>query len=365
MPVILSGKDCILSSETGSGKTLAYLLPILQKIDATSKNVQALIIAPTHELATQVFKQTEILNKNCDKQVRTALIVGGANIKKQIEKLKEKPNIIIGSMGRILELIRLKKITGHYIKTIVVDEADRMLDDTNIQDLESIIKTTLKDRNIIMVSASMLEKDIDKAKKIMNSPEIVQANTPEELPSSIEHMFFIAERRDKIDIIRKLMHADKVAKCILFINDPDEVDNLSKRLNYHALKSVVLHGIKKSEERKASLQSFKNGTSRILVASDIAARGLDIQGATHVINFDVPEEGVFYLHRAGRVGRMGNKGYSITIIEKRERNFITKLESKFKIKIEEKVMRKGEIINNKDSQISSKKNDFKDSRKSL
>lgn len=345
IPKILEGKDCVLSSETGSGKTLAYMLPIFKKINTDIKKPQVIVITPTHELASQVYKQSNSIIKNCNKEINMALIVGGANIKRQIEKLKEKPNIIVGSMGRILELIRLKKISGHYVKTIVVDEADRMLDEANIKSLEAIVKTTLKDRQIIMVSATILDKDLEKSNLIMNSPEIIKTNNEvQKLPADIEHMYFVAERRDKIDIIRKIVNSAKINKGIVFINDPQEVEMLAKRLNYHNIKSVMLHGTSDAKVRRASLESFRDGTSKILVASDIAARGLDIKDATHVINFDVPEEGAFYLHRAGRVGRMGKKGYCITIAQKNEIKFLRKFQKEYSIDIKEKDLYKGEII---------------------
>ena len=237
----------------------------------------------------------------------------------------------------------MKKMTGHYVKTIVLDEADRMVDPHNIDSAREVIKTTLKDRQIVMFSASIDENTKKIAKEIMNSPEIIQVN--HSLPDKIEHMYFVSEKRDKIELLRKIVHSVGIKKAIVFLNSPTEIENMTKRLNYHSIKAVALHGESMKKERRQALLDFKTGAATLLVASDIAARGLDIKDLTHVINLDVPEQPTFYLHRAGRVGRMGGKGICITIAEDYNVKFIRKYENTFGITITQKQITYGEIKN--------------------
>ena len=181
----MEGKDIVGMSYTGSGKTLAYLLPLFMKVDTSLRSTQAIVLTPTHELAVQVYKQAELLAKNSEVDVKTALIIGGANIQRQIDKLKEKPQIVIGSAGRIHDLIKKRKIQAHTVKTIVIDEADRMIDDLNISGVEAVVKTTLKDRQIVMLSASITDKASKKAISLMKEPVFLNASKEEKLPENI------------------------------------------------------------------------------------------------------------------------------------------------------------------------------------
>ena len=174
IPLGLANKDIIGESETGTGKTLAYLLPIFQKIDITSKDIQAIILAPTHELAMQIHKQIELLSENSACSVKSTSIIGNVNIKRQLEALKEKPHIVVGSAGRILELITMKKLKSHGVKTIVIDEGDRMIDENNIEGVKSIIKTTLRDRQLMLFSATVSLKTVEIAKTLMKDPEVIK-----------------------------------------------------------------------------------------------------------------------------------------------------------------------------------------------
>ncbi len=337
MPVIFEGKDVIGLSKTGSGKTLAYLLPVLSKLDPEIKSPQILVLTPTHELAHQVYKVCSVLMDKND----AALLIGGANMNRQIEALKQKPKIVIGSAGRVLELNKLKKFSAHYIKTIVIDEADRMLDDKNIEQVKSVIKLTQKDRQLLFFSASFDQQAINTAKTLSNNPEIIEIKGKALLPESIEHYYFVCEKRDKIEVLRKFFHGENIKRGIVFINSPEEIETLAKRLNYHGINALSLHGDFNKIERANVLRKFRQEDKILLVASDIASRGLDIEGLTHVINFDVPENPMFYLHRSGRCGRMGQKGVSILIATKQEVVHIKKLQKKFNVKISEITMKFG------------------------
>lgn len=344
IPIGLSGKDIIGESETGTGKTLAYLLPIFQKIDITSKDIQAIVLAPTHELAMQIHKQIELLSENSNSNVKSTTIIGNVNIKRQLEALKEKPHIIVGSAGRILELITMKKLKSHFVKTIVIDEGDRMIDEDNIDGVKAIIKTTLKDRQIMIFSATISLKVVEIAKTLMKDSEVIKVGDKSQVNPNIEHMYFVVERRDKLTLLRKLISATKPEKAIIFINKSDEVEITTSKLSYHGLKVEGIHGSSDKRNRKKAIEDFNAGKIQLLVASDLAARGLDIAGVSHIFNLDIPENSKDYLHRVGRTARMGERGFALSITEERELELIKSYEKDFNIEILPKDIRMGTII---------------------
>lgn len=364
IPLVMEKKDVIAQSQTGSGKTLAYLLPIISNLDFNSKSLQAIVLTPTHELALQVERQLKVLIQNSKLPLRTAVIIGSVNIARQIEKLKEKPHIVVGSYGRILELISKKKMTGHTVKTIVIDEADRMLDEKNIDGVKAVIKTTLKDRQLVMVSATMSEKSLDIAKEMMKEPEFVQIRKKEALPDTIKHMYFLCERRDKIDMLRKIIRSENPQRTIVFINNPNDIETTIEKLEYHKLKATAIYGLANKMERKQAMDDFISGRKPILVSSDLGSRGLDIEGVTHIISLDIPEEPVFYLHRAGRTGRAGKEGISISIVTKNEEHWLRKYEKRFNIKINKKELSYGKIEESKKNVKSDKEKNDKFLKKS-
>ena len=344
IPIGLAGSDIIGESETGTGKTLAYLLPIFQKIDITSKDIQAIILAPTHELAMQIHKQIELLSENSNTFVKSTSIIGNVNIKRQLESLKEKPHIIVGSAGRILELITMKKLKSHGVKTIVIDEGDRMIDEDNIEGVKAIIKTTLRDRQIMVFSATISLKVVEIAKTLMKDPEVIKVGDKSVVNPNIEHMYFVVEKREKLILLRKLISATKPEKAIIFINKSDEVEITTSKLSYHGLKVEGIHGTSDKINRKKAIDDFNEGKIQLLVASDLAARGLDIAGVTHIFNLDIPENSKDYLHRVGRTGRMGARGLALSIVVEREIDLIKSYEKDFNIEILQKDIRMGMII---------------------
>ncbi|HEY8803715.1 MAG TPA: DEAD/DEAH box helicase [Clostridium sp.] len=347
IPMGLAGKDIIGESETGTGKTLAYLLPIFQKIDITSKDIQAIILAPTHELAMQIHKQVELLSVNSNSSVISTSIIGNVNIKRQLESLKEKPHIIVGSAGRILELITMKKLKSHGVKTIVIDEGDRMIDEDNIDGVKAIIKTTLRDRQIMLFSATVSLKVVEIAKTLMKDPEVIKVGDKSVVNPNIEHMYFVVEKRDKLQLLRKLISATKPEKAIIFINKSDEVEITTSKLSYHGLKVEGIHGTSEKINRKKAIEDFNAGKIQLLVASDLAARGLDIVGVSHIFNLDIPENSKDYLHRVGRTGRMGEHGLALSIAEERELDLIKNYEKDFNIEILRKDIHMGKITDPK------------------
>jgi len=231
IPYISDNKDVVAQSETGSGKTLAYLLPLFQKVDTSKRENQAIILTPTHELAVQVQKVIDALSKNSNHNITSSVIIGNVNIKRQVEKLKEKPHIIVGSAGRILELIKMKKISGHTIKTIIIDECDKLLDINNIENIKAIIKTTLRERQILCFSATLTEEVINFSKEMMKESVIIKSEAENIANKNIDHIYFVCDRRDKIIMVRKLVAALNPRKAIVFINKSDEIEIMAESLD--------------------------------------------------------------------------------------------------------------------------------------
>ena len=344
IPLALMGKDIIGQSATGTGKTLAFLLPLFQRIDTGKRETQVMIIAPTHELAIQTLRQVELLAKNSGLPVTSTSIIGNVNIARQIDKLKDKPHILVGSSGRILELIQKKKITSQTIKAIVIDEADRLLDDKNIESVKAVIKTTLKDRQIMLFSATITPETLEQAKKFMHEPEVLTIEGQIGDMPDITHLYFLAEQRDKIEMLRKIVALINNERVLIFINKSEEIETTVAKLEYHGLKAAGIHGSSFKGDRKKSLEDFRKGKIQLLVASDLAARGLDITGVNYVFNLDMPEDPQVYFHRVGRTGRAGQSGIAMNIITKMERPLIHKYEKLLKIKIAPKYMANGKIL---------------------
>lgn len=340
----LENRDIIGQSKTGSGKTLAYLLPIFEKVQSDKREMQSIILAPTHELVMQIYKEISKLSDNSGINITAASIIGDVNITRQIERLKEKPHIIVGSPGRVLELIKKKKISAHTIKTIVIDEADRLLDRNNIDNVKAVIKSTLKERQLMLFSATISEVTVKTAQELMRNPEIIRIEDNDEVNPDISHQVFFCEKRDKFEVLRKLVHAVKPKRAIVFINKSDDIAITTAKLKYHKLKADSIHGTNEKEDRKKVMEAFRSGEIQLLVASDIAARGLDIKGVSHIINLDIPEDPKEYVHRVGRTGRAGMKGMAISIAAEKELELIRRIEKEFGITITPKDIYMGRVI---------------------
>ena len=340
---ILQNKDVIGQSITGSGKTLAYLLPIFNMIDLELKKLQAIIITPTHELSVQVNNEIKKLAKNSNIDIRSSLLIGGVNVKRQVTDLKRKPQIVVGSTGRMLELIKLKKLKPHTVKTIVIDEADRMINGNNIVQTKALIKTTLRDRQLVMLSATMPEEVVAIAKEMMKEPKIVFVKE-DLINKNVNHSYLEIERRDKIESLRKLIRSINPKKAIVFVNRNEIIQDVVDKLVYHKLKAIGLYGAQEKLDRQKGILDFKNGKVNVLVASDIAARGLDIKGVTHIINLDLPEKTDEYLHRIGRTGREKEVGYAISLATEYEVGYLNRVKHEFGIEMDIKKLYKGKLV---------------------
>lgn len=344
IPEAILNKDLIVQSETGTGKTLAYLLPLFKKVDPEKREMQAIILVPTHELALQVQRQIEKLSQNSDVKISSAVIIGNVNIDRQIDKLKERPNIIVGSSGRILELIKKKKIAAHTVKTIILDEADRLLDIHNIDNVKAVIKSTLKERQLMVFSASVSKEAEEMAKELMKEPLVIKADNQAKVPDTIQHIYFVAEQRDKIEVLRKLVRIINPEKALAFVSDGNELGLLVEKLKFHKVNAEGIQGTNFKLERKKVMDDFRNGNLQLLVATDIAARGLDIENLTHIFNLNMPEQPNDYLHRAGRTGRKGNSGVCVSIVTEKEVKLIKQFEKKLNIAFIQKDIKMSEII---------------------
>ena len=330
IPIITAKRDLIAQSPTGTGKTLAYLLPIAARIDPEIRAAQAVIVAPTYELAAQIAKVAAGLTDNSED---VALLIGSAGKARQLDALKKKPRIIVGSIGRILEFIADKKLSVHHVKTLVFDEADRLIDEENIGIVERLIKSTLRERQILLFSAKIPDDTRNLAMPLMKDPEILQSKNVSELPENIRHYYIVVDLREKFGALRKLVHGREMAAAMVFVNRPFAIEKTADRLNFHKLSASPLYGAADKIRRKQALDDFRAGRTRLLVASDIGARGLDIDSLSYVINLDLPDGATGYLHRAGRCGRMGAAGEVYSIVTEGEVSKLDKIARKLGIEV--------------------------------
>jgi superfamily II DNA/RNA helicase len=341
IPLILEGKDLIAESPTGTGKTLAYLLPLLNKIESNSQSLQAVVLASSQELVMQVYQEFQKWSEGSG--VRGTSIIGGANVKRQLEKLKKRPHVIFATPGRLFELIKQKKVKMHEVKLVVLDEGDQLLIPEHINTVQNIVKSTMGDRQVVLFSATMKAGTEKLAKEMTKEPEILRIEK-DELASSgdVEHIYFLAEPRDKIKLLEKIVRLENI-KALAFINDIGEIQIYKEKFNFKELSTGILHSDMKKLERQAELKAFRDGKTKMLIATDVAARGLDIQGVTHVVHVDFPRDIAQYVHRAGRTGRMGADGTVISLVTEREERELKRYCQELNVTPNKRIFYKGQI----------------------
>jgi ATP-dependent RNA helicase DeaD len=342
LPVLSAGRDAYLHAETGTGKTLAYLLPIFSRIDSAQVATQAVIVAPTHELALQIHRQCGELAQNAGWPVRSLLLIGGTSTERQIDKLKKKPHVVVGSPGRIAELLDKGKLKAQYVRSIVIDEADRLLSEESLLAVRAIIQAAPRTRQLIFASATLDQQAVAIAKEWTPELVMLQAGAAA-VNENIEHLYLICEERDKPDELRKLLHALEPERAIVFVHRNDVSERIALKLAHHKIAAADLNAALHKEQRKHAMDGFRKGTIRVLIASDIAARGLDIKGVTHVFNFDVPTLSQAYLHRVGRTGRAGAKGLAVTLMTEIEARLVRRYEEELRIDMHYVRMREGQV----------------------
>ena len=332
---IYNNKDLIVCSGTGTGKTLAYLCPIISRLSDTTKNIQAIILVPNGELASQINKQLEDIFSYDNCPYSSMFVTGEGNINRQLEALKHKPAILVGTPARVYQLINIKKLKVHEVKTIVLDEADKLLGKTYIEHVYSIRKSLMKYTQVLLFSASIDKKTRKEANSLTYKAIDININAIKNsesvIPSSIKHNYVITDRRERIETLRKLVKAVKPVKCIIFINTKYDLEEALQKLQYHNYNVGCISGNQDAMSKRNTLNNFKSGKLQLLLATDIAARGLQIDNIDVVINVNLPEEPKEYIHRAGRCGRNGNKGLVLSIITENELNKILKGDTSKKI----------------------------------
>lgn len=344
IPKLLSGNiDAYIGSETGSGKTLAYLLPILNKIETSGDALQIIIVAPTHELVLQIHQQIVDLSQFSGLGFRSLVLIGSVSVNRQKEKLKKKPHIVVGSPGRLIELIKIKKLKIHQTEILVIDEMDRLLEGAMAESVQVLIHALPRDIHQIFVSAATSKKALETAKEMAPNVEKISA-FKNQVSSNITHLYFEVEDRKKSDLLRKIIHATGSKKVLVFTHLIESAEILTKKLKYHHIEAVEMHRERSKKDRQQALSAFRSGKAQVLISSDASARGLDIEGVTHVINYDPPSQGFAYVHRVGRTGRANAKGIAISLIAKNELRLIKLYQKSLKIKISQASLKEGEII---------------------
>jgi superfamily II DNA/RNA helicase len=342
MPVLMAGKDAYLNAETGTGKTLAYLLPLFTRIDPAQAATQVVIVAPTHELAIQIHRQSCDLAQNAGRAIRSVLLIGGTATDRQIEKLKAKPHVVVGSPGRIVELIERGKLKTPHIRSIVVDEADRLLHDESLEWIQKIVSVAPPARQLIFASATIESQTRQVLGTLSPDAEMLCPGTVA-VNENIEHLYLVCEERDKPDVLRKLLHAFDVPRSIVFVHRNDVAERVAAKLAHHKLVVADLNAELNKMDRKQAMDGIRSGAIRIMIASDLAARGLNILGVTHVFNLDVPTMSKAYLHRVGRTGRAGAKGTAISLVTEIEARLVRRYEQELGITIQCVRVRDGRI----------------------
>ncbi|MEH7123283.1 DEAD/DEAH box helicase [Bacillus sp. JJ1773] len=332
IPLSLENKDLIGQAQTGTGKTAAFGIPMIDKIDYEKDVIQGIIIAPTRELAIQVSE--ELYKIGYGKRTKVLAIYGGQDINRQIRALKNRPHIIVGTPGRILDHINRKTLHLENVQTAILDEADEMLNMGFIEDIEAILAQIPEERQTLLFSATMPPPIQRMAERFMKDPQIVRVKTKEVTVPLIEQYYLEVQERSKFDILTRLLDIQSPELAIVFGRTKRRVDELAEALNLRGYNAEGIHGDLSQAKRISVLRKFKEGSIDVLVATDVAARGLDISGVTHVYNFDIPQDPESYVHRIGRTGRAGKSGVAMTFINPREKSYLQVVERTTKRKIE-------------------------------
>ena len=336
IPPLLAGKDVLGCAQTGTGKTAAFTLPILQKIAQQSSlgkhaNIRALVLAPTRELASQIGTSFEDYGQFLD--IRHSVIFGGVNSNRQIQSLKRGIHVLIATPGRLLDLQQQGFIDLSRLDFFVLDEADRMLDMGFIKDIQRIISLLPTRRQNLLFSATMPDAITKLADSILVKPFRFQISPQKSVVQEIQQEVMFVQQSDKRHLLLQIIQQSYIQQAIVFMRTKHRANRLTHQLNRAKVNAVTIHGDKSQAARQRALRSFREGKSHILVATDLAARGLDIDGVSHVFNFDLPNETESYVHRIGRTGRAGRSGMAIAFCAPEEYDYLTNIEKTIGVQI--------------------------------
>ncbi len=349
IPVLLAGRDVIAQAETGSGKTAAFGLPIIETVQSRKGGIQALILCPTRELAIQV---SEALHKyGRHKKIETLPIYGGQPYERQLRGLQRGVEIVVGTPGRVMDHMRRGTLNLDNLKFFVLDEADEMLDMGFVDDIEWILQQVPDDRQTALFSATMPPRIADLARKYMNAPQRISVRGKEMTVAAINQVYYEIPRQRKIDALTRILDAEVPSSAIIFCRTKHGVDELGEALMARGFAVDTLHGDLSQVQRDRVMKRFRSGQADILIATDVAARGLDIDDVSHVINFDIPESTETYVHRIGRTGRAGKTGTAITLVTPRESRWVRSIERFTKARIEPRRLPSASDVNERRREV--------------
>ncbi len=326
VPFLLESKqDMVALAQTGTGKTAAFGLPIIQQIDWQKKSVQALILSPTRELAIQIGNDLENYSKNLEK-VKIAVVYGGSDIKKQITDIEKGAQIVVGTPGRTLDLITRKKLKVNEIRWVVLDEADEMLSMGFKEDLDAILETSPAEKQTLLFSATMPQEIVAISKKYMHDIFEISIGKKNTGTANVEHNYYLVHAKDRYLALKRIADVNPNIYGIIFCRTRMETKEVADKLMEDGYNADALHGDLSQSQRDFVMQRFRGKHLHMLVATDVAARGLDVNDLTHVINYNLPDDPEVYIHRSGRTGRAGKKGISVTLIHMREKGKLRQVE---------------------------------------
>ena len=337
IPLLLDGKDVIAQSQTGTGKTFAFVLPILEKIDINKPNIQALIVTPTRELALQITHEIKKLIEGFE-GINVLAVYGGQDVESQLKKLKKNIHIVIGTPGRLLDHIRRETVDFSNAAFLVLDEADQMLHIGFLNEVEEIIKQTPKTRQTLLFSATMPDEIKRLAKQHMFKPEYIQVEKTQAPLENIKQLAISTTDRAKQNDLIESLRLYQPFLGVIFCRTKRRVSKLNDALRANHFNCDELHGDLSQAKREQVMKKFREAKIQYLIATDVAARGLDVEGVTHVFNYDIPLDTESYIHRIGRTGRAGSEGIALTFYSPKDRALLDEIEAELNIKIEKKNM---------------------------
>jgi translation initiation factor 4A len=329
---IIKQRDVIAQAQSGTGKTAAFAIGSLQLVDATKDEIQCLVLSPTRELAQQTSIVYQFLGE-CLK-VKVTLLIGGTKVGADLDKLKEGPQVLVGSPGRVLDLIRRKQISLAYLQTFILDEADEMLSKgfiENIKEIISLIPTTTK---ILLFSATMPKEIVEITTKFMKDPAKILVKNEELTLEGIKQYYVYLKKEDKLDVLLQIYRGIEIAQAIIYCNSKKSVDFVSEELKKKGHMVSSIHGDLKQYERDQVMRDFRNGATRVLITTDLLARGIDVYQVSLVINYELPREKETYIHRIGRSGRFGRKGNAINFVTPAEKDELDIIQKYYNTTIE-------------------------------
>ena len=338
----IEGNDIIVQARTGSGKTHSFLIPIFEKIEG-NKGVEAIVLTPTRELAQQVEREAEKIGEHHD--IETLAIYGGSSIKYQIDNLPG-TSFVAGTPGRVMDLMRRGELKLDDIDFFVLDEADRMLDMGFLEDIEWIISRTSEKKQIMLYSATMPDEIVKLANEYMDDPTELKLSEDEISAKGVKQYYVSVGRKNKLSVLSSLLDNDP-GKYLIFCNTRKYTQILSERLNKHGYKSHPMHGDMSQSARTRTMDKFKEGKIDILVSTDVASRGIDVENITHVVNYDIPKYEKDYVHRIGRTGRLGKEGKAITLVTRDEMEFLDRIEEYIEDQLEHMQIESGGKVDHK------------------